>query len=204
MELLTKAKIERRLEADGDNTLFIEPLLDRNQIGEVSIDLRLGSDFLVSILTRKSFISSIKSDTDFRGAGSYFRVTRRELGDRFILYPGQIVLACTLEYISLPADVYADVLSRSSYTRLGLHMNSMIQPGFRGCFPLELFNHGNNPVEIVVGSRICQARLFEIECETIYSSSAPPRKYFGNVRPLPSKAADDADLEGLERGKERR
>jgi dCTP deaminase len=80
----------------------------------------------------------------------------------------------------------------------------MIQPGFRGCFPLELFNHGNNPVEILVGSRICQARLFETGDETTYSNPTEPRKYFGNVRPVPSRAADDMDLNQLERIKERR
>ena len=204
MELLSSVGIKERLATLGDKALFIEPLLDQSQIGEVSIDLRLGSDFLVSVLTRRAFISSMKSDDDYRGASSYFRTTRRELGDRFILYPGQIALSCTLEYIGLPADVYADVISRSSYTRLGLHINTMIQPGFRGCFALELFNHGNNPVELVVGSRICQSRLFVIGNVTTYSGTAQPRKYFGNVRPLTSRAAEDGDLDRLERIKERR
>ena len=204
MELLHKAKIIDRLSGSDDKALFIDPLLESTQIGQVSIDLRVGSDFLVSVLTRRSFIGNVRSDNDFRGASSYFRTTRREFGDRFILYPGQVVLSTTLEYVGLPIDVYADILSISSYTRLGLHMNTMIQPGFRGCIPLELFNHGNNPVEIVVGSRICQARLFEISGETTYGDATQPRKYFGNVRPMNSRAADDVDIERLERVKERR
>jgi dCTP deaminase len=78
----------------------------------------------------------------------------------------------------------------------------MVQPGFRGCFPLDLFNHGNNPVELVVGSRICQARLFSLDLKS--DSHSPARKYFGNVRPVASRAADDKDIEKLEAVREPR
>ena len=69
----------------------------------------------------------------------------------------------------------------------------MIQPGFRGCFPVELFNGGNNPVELIVGSRIFQTRLFAVSFKAPYTGGTP-RKYIGNVRPIPSRAADDPDL----------
>jgi dCTP deaminase len=199
VELLQRREIERLLSASGDNSLHIDPPLDAGQIGEVTIDLRLGCDFLVSILTRRPFIGVIKDDPEFRGVASYFRSTRREFGDRFILYPNQVALACSLEYIALPGDVYADVLTRSSYTRLGIHMNTMIQPGFRGCFPIELFNASNNPIELVVGSRIFQTRLFATGEGSDYTAGSEPRKYIGNVRPTLSRAPDDADLARLYR-----
>ena len=204
MELLQRLEIQRRLSLTGTGALYIDPLLDSGQIGEVTIDLRLGCDFLVSILTRRPFFSTMEDKDGFRGIGSYFRTTRREFGDGFVLYPNQVALACTLEYIALPRDVYADVLTRSSYTRLGVHMNTMVQPGFRGCFPLELFNGSNNPVELVVGSRILQTRLFGTSQESDYDAGAEPRKYVGNVRPVPSRASDDADLGLLRRIQERR
>lgn len=194
MSLLHKSKIEGRLSTTGPNALFIEPLLDPAQIGEVTVDLRLGYDFLVSVLTRKSFIGISRSDPEYRGLQSYFQPTRREIGDRFILYPDQLVLTTTLEYIGLPSDVYADILSRSSYTRLGLHLSTMIQPGFRGCFPLELVNHGNNPIELVVGSRVVQARFMIVAESTNYVGQSEARKYIGDVRPIPSKASNDMDL----------
>jgi dCTP deaminase len=204
LELLHKSEIERRLKLGGEGALHIDPLIDVGQIGEVSVDLRLGCDFLVSVLTRRSFISVVKGDKDFRPIRTYFQMTRREFGDRFVLYPGQIALAVTLEYISLPGDVYADVLTRSSYTRLGIPLNTMIQPGFRGCFPIELFNESNNPVELVVGSRLFQTRLFSLSAPREYAAGAEPRKYFGNVRPTASLAADDGDQERLDRIRERR
>jgi dCTP deaminase len=204
MELLHSAEITRRMQLNDKFALYIEPLLDISQIGQVTIDLRLGTEFLVSILTRKSAISLSKENSEYRGVSSYFQPTRRELGDKFILYPHQVTLASTLEYVGLPCDVYADVLTRSSYTRLGVDVNTMVQPGYRGCFSVELFNHGNTPVELVVGSRIFQARLFGLGFNSEYNSGPISRKYFGNVRPTPSRAPEDLDLRRLEEIRERR
>jgi dCTP deaminase len=199
MNLLHKEQIRQLLASSEPDSLFIDPLLEESQIGQVTVDLRLGYDFLVSILTRKPSIDvTVNPDSQHhRAIGSYFQETRRELGDKFVLYPNQIVLCTTLEYVSLPHNVYADILSRSSYTRLGIPINTMLQPGFRGCVPLELFNHGNSPVKLVVGSRICQARLFDIGDNVNYKEGGRPRKYFGHVRPVVSAADIDTEIEKL-------
>jgi len=187
-----KKEILERLSREDGLGLWIEPLLDQKQIGELTVDLRLGYDFLVSIVTRRPYIGIARDNERFRAISTYFQPTRRELGERFILYPDQVVLATTLEYVALPSDCYADVLSRSSYTRLGISVNTMVQPGFRGCFSVELFNHGNNPVELVVGAKMFQMRLTQVADGMAYGGLE--RKYFGNVRPTPSRAADDDDL----------
>lgn len=192
---MRREEILERFEKPGPNGLWIEPLLDKAQIGEVTIDLRLGYDFLVSIVTRRPFIGVARGDSGFRSVGSYFQPTRRELGERFILYPDQIVLTTTLEYVALPVDTFADVLTRSSYTRLGIAVNTMIQPGYRGCFSIELFNHGNNPVELIVGAKMFQMRLTKMDGPAAYGGVE--RKYFGNVRPTPSRAADEEDVQRL-------
>jgi dCTP deaminase len=198
MQLLSKADIEASLISTHPDTLFIDPLLDTSQVGQVTIDLRLGYDFLVSILTRKPLIEVCpSSENPNRGISTFFQETRRDIGDHFILYPNQVVLTTTLEYVSLPTRVYADVLSRSSYTRLGIHLNTMVQPGFRGCIPLELVNHGNNAIELVVGSKICQVRLFRLDTDLPYQGASSPRKYFGDVRPVISKVESDKDFEIL-------
>jgi dCTP deaminase len=203
MKLLRREAILARMKKTGVKSLFIDPLLDESQVGEVSVDLRLGTDFLVSLLTRRPSIDIGYNPNQTRSVASYFRPSRRDLGDRFILYPGQVVLATTLEYVGLPNDVYVDVISRSSFNRLGVHHNTMMQPGWRGCFPLELFNHGNNPVELVVGGRLVQARLFEIGREAAYSATGATRKYYGNVRPAVSRAQEDAEMTTLSKLRER-
>lgn len=199
MNLLDEVRIRQLLVSNESDSLFIDPLLEDSQIGQVTIDLRLGYDFLVSILTRKPSIeTSINPNNQYhRAIGSYFQETRRDLGEKFVLYPNQVVLCTTLEYVSLPPNVYADILSRSSYTRLGIPINTMVQPGFRGCVPLELFNHGNSPVELVVGSRVCQARFFEIENNVGYIDGTKKRKYFGHVRPTVSSADTDSEMSKL-------
>lgn len=198
MMLLTKKLLEGRISNAADNgQIFIDPLLDRKtQIGEVTVDLRLGYDFLVSIVTRNPSIQIAKGRDDWREPGAYYQLTRRDIGERFVLYPNQVVLGTTLEYIGLPSNVYADVLTRSTYNRLGIHLVSMVQPGFRGCFALEFLNHGNNPVELVVGSRIVQARFFELADDHEYAGQG--RKYFSQVRPVAPKVSHDEELPRLD------
>lgn len=195
MALLHKRELKSLL-TDGDDALHLDPLLDEDgQIGEVSIDLRLGCDFCVSVFTRNPSLELRPSSNDGRGVPTHFQTTRRDLGDKFILYPRQIVLGTTLEYVSLPKDIYADISPRSSYLRLGLTSSSHIQPGYRGCVSLEMFNHGNIPIELIVGCRLVQARLFRVSEDTDYLSTV--RKYHAIVRPTLSKAGDDPDLSRL-------
>lgn len=197
MRLLDKNAIHDLLDSDDPDSLFIEPLLEDEQVGNVTIDLRLGYDFLVSILTRRPAIRLIESEESHRPIRTFFQETRRELGEKFVVYPNQVVLTTSLEYLALPTNTYADLLSRSSYNRLGISLNTMVQPGFRGCIGLELSNHGNVPVELVVGSRICQIRLFELDTENHYLKEGAPRKYYGHVRPVVSSVDTDSELAKL-------
>ncbi len=198
MQLLTRDDINASLADTDERSLFVEPLLDRSQVGAISIDLRLGYDFLVSVLTRRPAIEAYPPDNvRKRGIQSYFQETRRRLGDRFILYPHQVVLSSTVEYLSLPPNIFAEIVIRSSYGRLGIGITTRMQPGWRGCVPLEIFNHGNTPVEMVVGSRFCQAHLYRIDSDMSYVGGGVPRKYFGTVRPTVSKADEDSELSRL-------
>ncbi|MEW7848457.1 dCTP deaminase [Massilia aurea] len=179
-------------------SLCIQPLLSDDQVNDTTVDLRLGYDFLVSILTRNACIdisgNAAAGNTDL---SSHFQETRREMGAPFVLYPNQLVLVTTLEYISLPADTYADIFPRSSYSKLGVALGGMLQPGYRGCIPLELLNHGNVPVTLTVGTRICQMRLMRCGLSFNYHSQVDPRKYFAQVRPSVSKASTDSDIAKL-------
>lgn len=196
MPILTKSQINQRLNTGESNQIFLDPILSNRQVGSVSVDLRLGCDFLVSVQTRKPSIT-LNKDDNFRDPKMFVQESRRDIGEVFLLYPSQTVLSTTLEYVGLPDDIYADVVSRSSYNRLGITMNTMFQPGFRGCISLELFNHSNNPVELIVGSRIVQARFYQVQEAQSYFTDGPRRKYIGHVRPSASRAAEDYDIERL-------
>ncbi|MBL0729675.1 dCTP deaminase [Piscinibacter sp. HJYY11] len=200
MSLWTKAQL-----LDGINgkdgappRLHIMPLLSADQIGQVSIDIRLGYDFLVSVPNRQPAIRIAPATDGARpGPRAHFQETRREIGDTFILYPNQLVLGTSIEYFGIPDDSYAEISPRSSYSRLGITVSGTMQPGFRGCVPLELLNHGNVPVEVNVGARIGQVRLLQLAAKAQYHGEAGSRKYYGQVRPTVSKAPEDDELARL-------
>ena len=196
MSLLTRTDLQARINSGKADQIYIDPLLSDDQIGSVSVDLRLGCDFLVSVLSHKPSVILHPIDSH-SGPETFFQAARRDLGDAFLIHPSQTVLATSLEYIGLPQDTYADVISRSSYHRLGVSISSMFQPGFRGCISLELFNHSNVPVELIVGSRLVQARFFQNNQDEVYLKAGERRKYIGNVRPTISKASYDTDLTRL-------
>ncbi|ADY25370.1 deoxycytidine triphosphate deaminase [Deinococcus proteolyticus MRP] len=175
----------------GIDSVLIDPLLDESQIGNISVDLRLGYDFLVSIKTRSSYISLDKHG-NYRSTTSYFQNTRRDVGDGFLVYPGQLVLTTSLEYVKLPGNIYAEIITRSSYNRLGIRLSTTLQPGFRGCVPIEIANDSNNPVELIIGSRLIQMKLYSIDEDLDYGSSS--RKYYGDTSPNSSRASEDYEI----------
>jgi dCTP deaminase len=70
-----------RLGKNDPTGLWIAPMLDDTQIGDLTVDLRLSYDFLVSIVTRRPYIGITRDDERFRAISSYFEPTRRELGE---------------------------------------------------------------------------------------------------------------------------
>ena len=174
-----------------DNELIIRPILSEDQFGEITLDLRLGTDFLVSIQGREPFIDATGNPKS-RPIHSFFQETKRLLGEEFYLHPHQTVLCSSLEYMKIPDDIFITLSTRSSYNRLGLSLNSIVQPGYCGCLSLELTNNNNNPIKLLVGASIIQARFFKLNNSTDYFKSS--RKYSCQVRPVPSKANNDEDL----------
>jgi len=194
--LLHKNQINEYIQK-GD--LVIRPLLDDNQINEITVDFRLGHDFLVSIQSREPFIDTSLNNNQ-KPISGFFQETRRRLGETFMLYPSQTVLATSLEYVKLPNDVYISLNMRSSYTRLGITISTIVQPGYCGCVSLELTNTNKNPINLTVGARVFQARFFKISESSNYFNQ--PRKYICQVRPEASAVNQDKDLEVLNKLRE--
>jgi len=190
--LLTKKELTELLDKD----LIIRPLLDEDQIGEIGIDFRLGCNFLVSIQGREPVINaSLNSGNSERSIKNFFKETRRQIGETFILHPNQTILSSSLEYVKLPNNCLLALYMRSSYSRLGLTVSTIVQPGYCGCVPIELTNNNNNPINLTVGSRIFQGVFFAASGKTDYFKT--PRKYMCNVRPEPSAVYKDMDLKLL-------
>lgn len=191
--LIVKDKLLSLLET---NAITIDPLLESDQIGPISTDLRVGTDFLALIQGRDEFIDATSNDISNRPIKGHFAETRRKLGESFLFHPGQTILFSTLEYIKLPGNVYAELSLRSSYNRLGLHLSTIIQPGYCGCASVEIVNSSNTTIKILSGSRLLQARFYWIESDQKYFNDNE-RKYSCQVRPVSSKANEDYDLKKL-------
>ncbi|MBQ2668059.1 MAG: dCTP deaminase [Clostridia bacterium] len=141
--ILSDKTIQKML---SEHTLTISPL-EPGQIQPASVDIRLGSTFSIvedsstGILTMDKPISYKTIETD-----------------RYLLLPGQFVLATTMEYFALPDDLTAFVEGRSSLGRMGLFIQNAgwVDPGFEGEITLELFNANRCAIELQAGRRVGQ------------------------------------------------
>ncbi len=190
---LSSYDITSRLYLTNDDRLVVTPLLPDSTSGS-SIDLRLGNTFIVFVRSRTASFDPLGDDQDPRQVQ---RSMQLAWGDTFVLHPAELVLASTLEYLVLPADLSAQVISRSSYGRLGLLSATAVQvhPHFHGCLTLELVNLGTVPLLLTPGERIAQLVL------TPTRATEPPAlsKYHCPIGPEFSKVRTDEEATVLRR-----
>jgi dCTP deaminase len=191
MSTITRALLERYLEKSDDG-LTVTPLLSRRQLGEASIDVRLGNQFIVFRSHRFGI---------FEPFGKTFfeprKVQERQVvrfGDSFVLHPGVLILGCTFEYVSIPSDLECQVEGRSSWARLGLQVAtaSSVEPGFKGVITLELSNVGTVPLTLLPGIRIAQL-VFHSTDSPVPDAYSGNRKYRCPIGPEFSRLAADFD-----------
>jgi dCTP deaminase len=127
------------------------------QVGEGSIDLRLGTDFLIPRSFGGSGIDPAAADVDLNINNAQERIVL-PLGASLWLHPGRMVLGSTLEFVHLPHDCAAQVLGRSSWGRIGLLVATavFVQPGFAGSLTLELVNESDTPIRLHPALRVAQ------------------------------------------------
>ena len=185
--------------------LVITPLLEEGQIGASSVDVRLGHQFIVLQRPAVTHIDpTFVSDLEQRLHQTQHRI-RVSLKEPFIIHPGQLVFAATLEYIAMPKDLAATVEGRSSWGRLGLIIATAcsVAPGFSGCITLELVNDGEVPLVLYPGVRIAQLVFHRTEKDANYrhhersSSKCSPSstaKYECPTGPQFSRIHDDREI----------
>ena len=197
----------RSLQVGGEpNPLVIIPSIDPlKQYGVNSVDLRLGSCFLVHQPSRYTHIepnpSKYADDQDYlTSISAFYTELNIPMGKQFILHPHQFVLAGVLEYVCLPFEYYALVLGRSTWGRLGLNIATAttVQAGYRGCLTLELRNLGETPLPLTVGTRIAQLCIVKVPHEdTDMGYYVSGGKYIGPVKPEIPLLNEDRDWELL-------
>ena len=135
MGVLNKADIEERMRvSDYSKKLMVTPLLSPDQIGPASVDIRLGSSIIIPKKTYAEKQDVTNGDMARQMEHRLYDRARLKYHSRFMLHPHQLILGVTFEYVSLPSNVFATIMSRSSWGRLGLVVATAaaVQPGFRG------------------------------------------------------------------------
>lgn len=176
--ILSDRTIRRML---GDRTLTITPL-EGSQIQPASVDIRLGDTFSI---VEDSSAGIIAMDREIS-----YKTLKTE---RYLLLPGQFVLATTMEYFALPDDLTAFVEGRSSLGRMGLFIQNAgwVDPGFEGEITLELFNANRCAIELTAGRRVGQLVFAQMDA----AAENPYRgKYQGQRGATGSRVFLDAEL----------
>lgn len=170
--ILSDKTIEKLL---AEGSLAIEPL-EPEQIQPASVDIRLGDTF------------GIVEDTPSGIVGLEDEIAYKTIRtDRYILLPGQFVLATTMEYVRLGADLTAFVEGRSSLGRMGLFVQNAgwVDPGFEGEITLELFNANRCALELRSGRRVGQLVFAQLDeaAKNPYAGKYPgPARRYGLAR----------------------
>jgi dCTP deaminase len=91
------------------------------------------------------------------------------------LFPGEVVLASTIEIVRIPHDVACDLKLKSTLGRLWINhsLAGWCDPGFEGQITLELQNLGPEPFILEAGRRIAQLIFIRMEEEPEVPYGAP-------------------------------
>jgi Mn-dependent DtxR family transcriptional regulator len=85
----------------------------------------------------------VRSGKTFGLGGAGYDIRVKLDAEQVAISRGGFLLATTVEYMALPADLVGEVKDKSSWARLGLAVqNTTIEPGWRGYLTLELSYHG--------------------------------------------------------------
>lgn len=198
--ILSDRDIRAELEAGKIKIDPSDGLEDR--IGPDGIDLRLGYTFLVFERNKQAYI-------DPRVPSSAKGTTRQidiKPGEPFIIHPHELVLASTMERVTISDDLLGRLEGRSSLGRLGIIVHStasIFHPGWDGTATMELGNLGVMPVALYPRMRICMFTFERMSSPVENPYGAKASKYQGQVGPLPSGVWEELDDE-LEQEEQRK
>lgn len=178
--ILSKHTILKRLQkpVDDPSSLVITPLLSPHWDSD-SLDVRLGTSFILARSDR------LPANVPGHGHGREFqRHIHVPLG-RSIVVPGHhTVLASTLEFLKMPCDVSAMVLTKSSWARTFMTVEAApwVHPCYRGCLTLEIANLSETSLTLYSGLRVAQLVFVKVD-SAAEEEEKLQGKYLGPVKP---------------------
>lgn len=152
---------EIRRRAEAGELGMVNPDL----IQPASVDLRLGGDFLWYGNAGQGGVILGEQGPKMGNVPLQMLPGKNFIYQGVKIYPGQFMLAQTMEDIRIPHDLAGQINGRSSVGRLGLivHVTAgWIDPGFKGTVTLELVNLAPHWIFLTIGVPICTLILFPL------------------------------------------
>lgn len=154
--------VEIRAEIGAKRLVFNPPINEREHIGSSSVDLRLHEEIIVL----PSNVPGVLVDPTATGievmniVRTYGNVENLSSDNDYRMKPNQLVIAKTLESVTLPLHIAARIEGKSSHARIGLSIHvtaPTVHAGFQGNLYLEMYNVG--PFDLVLRSGMEIAQL---------------------------------------------
>jgi dCTP deaminase len=166
--------------------LTLDPY-DPSLVEPASIDVRLDRHFRVFDNSRYTHIDPSLEQPDLT------KLVTVPDGEPFVLHPGEFVLASTLEHVTLPDDLAAQLDGKSSLGRLGLLVHSTagwVDPLFSGQITLELSNVASLPITLWPGMKVGQLVCLRMSSPVLtgYGAAGRSSRYQGQVGPTASRS----------------
>ena len=156
--ILSKKEIFKKIEI---KEIEIIPF-NKENVQACSIDLRLGGYFRKPLKNNKN----LKLDSDYNEF--YYKTVKK---NKFILKPGERILAVTLERIKLNETICGFLEGKSSIARNGLMIDlnsNLVQPGVFNNQVLEIINFSKNNFVLEKGKKVCQIFFEELKGKESY------------------------------------
>ena len=162
---MTLTDLEIRAEIGAERLIFDPPIIDPTRIGSSSVDLLLHDELLILPHERIPGVSIDPSDEGIdvmqilQTHGETLTITNNA---PYVMEPNHLIIAKTLETITLPLHLSARIEGRSSLARLGLSVHvtaPTVMAGFRGRLFLEMNNIGPFVIQLKPSMTIAQLIL---------------------------------------------
>jgi len=153
---------------------------DHSLINPNSIDVRLGP-------TCSSYENSVGIIDPYDQESIMDGLVERPIG---AIFPGEFLLATTIETISLGPNICAELNGKSSIARLGVEIHitgGWIDAGFSGEITLEMHNVNSRPVLLHSGMPIGQLVIHQISPAERHYGERKGSKYQDQKGPMPSR-----------------
>src|SRR4030066_303216 len=170
--------------------IIIDPLIP-SCIQPASVDLHLDKKLLAFKPQRHPAYIDVRRSLDH-----LHELVELDEDNAFFLNPGELVLASTLESITLPDDIVGRLEGKSSLGRIGLLVNSTagyVDPGWQGHLTIEVSNVAKLPITLYYKMKIGKISFLRLTSpvDRLYGAAELGSKYKGQVEPTATKFYED-------------